>query len=91
MALPNGTVRLARPTEGALQFIGEDSIDHTQDEDIRLHVGAFDLVGVNPWTSSMSVDPGYAPCAIAQSQGRARNHNVRRSSFRRVGDTPLNP
>ena len=48
MSLPKGTVRLMKADqEGALQFIGEDSIDHTPtDEDIRLHVGvAFDLVG----------------------------------------------
>ncbi|MBX9685276.1 MAG: hypothetical protein K2X27_01165, partial [Candidatus Obscuribacterales bacterium] len=34
-------------TDGALQFIGEDQIDHTpKDEKIRLYIGdAFDLVG----------------------------------------------
>lgn len=47
MALPKGTVRMYRAdSDGALQFIGEDSIDHTpRDETIRLDVGeAFDIV-----------------------------------------------
>ena len=49
MALPKGKVRLYKRDEadGALEFIGEDEIDHTpKDETIRLHVGdAFDIVG----------------------------------------------
>ncbi|MBN1476489.1 DUF4139 domain-containing protein [Candidatus Sumerlaeota bacterium] len=47
MPLPRGTVRMYRAdSDGALQFIGEDSIDHTpRDEQIRLEVGeAFDVV-----------------------------------------------
>lgn len=49
MALPKGKVRLYKRDEadGALEFIGEDEIDHTpKDETIRLHIGdAFDIVG----------------------------------------------
>jgi len=49
MALPKGKVRLYKRDEadGALEFIGEDEIDHTpKDETILLHVGdAFDIVG----------------------------------------------
>lgn len=48
MALPKGKVRVyKRDDDGALQFIGEDLIDHTpRDEKIRLYIGnAFDLVG----------------------------------------------
>lgn len=48
MALPKGKVRVyKRDDDGALQFIGEDMIDHTpRDEKIRLYIGdAFDLVG----------------------------------------------
>lgn len=48
MPLPKGTVRLMKADQdGSLQFIGEDSVDHTpKNEDIQLHVGvAFDLVG----------------------------------------------
>jgi hypothetical protein len=49
MALPKGKVRLYKrdAADAALEFIGEDQIDHTpKDETIRLHVGdAFDIVG----------------------------------------------
>ena len=49
MALPKGKVRLYKRDEAdaALEFIGEDEIDHTpKDETIRLHIGdAFDVVG----------------------------------------------
>ena len=46
--LPKGTVRVfKKDSEGKLQFIGEDAIDHTpKDETIRLLTGqAFDIVG----------------------------------------------
>jgi hypothetical protein len=46
--LPKGTVRVyKRDKEGSLQFVGEDSIDHTpKDETIRIKLGdAFDVVG----------------------------------------------
>ena len=48
MALPKGKVRVyKKDDDGALQFIGEDLIDHTpRDEKVRLYIGdAFDLVG----------------------------------------------
>ena len=48
MALPKGKVRTfkADPADGSLEFVGEDSIDHTpKDEEISLYIGnAFDLV-----------------------------------------------
>jgi hypothetical protein len=46
--LPKGTVRVYKQDkEGSLQFVGEDSIDHTpKDEKIRIKLGdAFDVVG----------------------------------------------
>lgn len=46
--LPKGTVRVYKhDSEGSLQFIGEDSIDHTpRDEKVRIKLGdAFDVVG----------------------------------------------
>ena len=46
--LPKGTVRVYKQdNEGDLQFVGEDSIDHTpKDEKIRIKLGdAFDVVG----------------------------------------------
>jgi hypothetical protein len=48
MPLPKGTVRVYKnDKEGSLQFVGEDSIDHTpKDEKIRIKLGdAFDVVG----------------------------------------------
>lgn len=48
MPLPRGKVRLYKADErGNLQFLGEDLIDHTpEDEMVRLYVGdAFDVVG----------------------------------------------
>ncbi|MFH1563191.1 MAG: DUF4139 domain-containing protein [Nitrospirota bacterium] len=46
--LPKGKIRVYKADkEGALQFIGENEIDHTpKDEEIRLYIGdAFDVVG----------------------------------------------
>jgi hypothetical protein len=51
--LPKGTVRVyKRDSEGSLQFIGEDSIDHTpKDEKIRIKLGdAFDVVATRKQT-----------------------------------------
>jgi hypothetical protein len=48
MPLPKGTVRVYKADkEGSLQFVGEDSIDHTpKDEKLRIRLGyAFDVVG----------------------------------------------
>jgi hypothetical protein len=48
MPLPKGVVRVyKRDHTGALQFIGEDLIDHTpRDEELRIKMGeAFDVVG----------------------------------------------
>jgi len=48
MPLPKGTVRVyKRDSNGGLQFIGEDAIDHTaRDEKMRIKMGdAFDVVG----------------------------------------------
>ena len=46
--LPKGKVRVfKRDTDGSLEFVGEDRIDHTpKDETVRLQMGkAFDIVG----------------------------------------------
>jgi hypothetical protein len=48
MPLPKGIVRVYKAdTDGSLQFIGEDRIDHTpKDETIKIKMGdAFDVVG----------------------------------------------
>ncbi len=56
--LPMGVVRvMKRDKDGALEFVGEDRIEHTpRDEKITLHVGnAFDLVGDREVVSSRSL------------------------------------
>jgi len=48
LPLPKGVVRVFKQdAEGSLQFVGEDSVDHTpKDEKIRIKMGnAFDVVG----------------------------------------------
>ena len=61
MALPKGKVRLYKRDEAdaALEFIGEDEIDHTpKDETVKLHIGdAFDIVGERKRTD-FHVDTG---------------------------------
>jgi len=51
--LPKGTVRVYKhDPSGSLQFVGEDSIDHTpRDEKVRIKLGdAFDVVGTRKQT-----------------------------------------
>jgi hypothetical protein len=51
--LPKGTVRVYKhDSSGSLQFVGEDSIDHTpKDEKVRIKLGdAFDVVGTRKQT-----------------------------------------
>ncbi|MBI4057030.1 MAG: DUF4139 domain-containing protein [Elusimicrobia bacterium] len=57
MPLPQGKVRVyKKDTDGALEFIGEDAIDHTpKDENLRIKMGnAFDIVGERKRTSYQS-------------------------------------
>jgi hypothetical protein len=54
MALPKGKLRFyRRDADGQLEFVGEDTIDHTpRDETIRVNTGnAFDLVGERKQTN----------------------------------------
>ena len=58
MPMPKGKVRVyKKDSDGALQFIGEDMIDHTpRDEKVRLYIGdAFDLVGERQQTNQQQV------------------------------------
>lgn len=60
MPLPKGKVRVYKAdSEGSLQFIGEDLIEHTpKDEKIRLYVGdAFDVVGERTVTRQEEIAP----------------------------------
>lgn len=49
MPMPSGRVRISKldPSDGSLEFIGEDTIDHTpKDETVLIQLGsAFDIVG----------------------------------------------
>jgi len=49
MPLPSGRIRVSQldPADGSLEFIGEDTIDHTpKDEEVLIKLGsAFDVVG----------------------------------------------
>ena len=54
MPLPAGVVRVYKAdSEGQLQFLGEDSIDHTpKDEEVEVTVGnAFDVIGARTQTN----------------------------------------
>ncbi|MBY0357074.1 MAG: DUF4139 domain-containing protein [Candidatus Obscuribacterales bacterium] len=58
MPLPKGKVRVyKKDNDGALQFVGEDQIDHTpKDEKIRLYIGdAFDLTAERKQTNQVQV------------------------------------
>lgn len=62
MPLPKGTVRVYKQdSKGALQFIGEDAIDHTpEDETIRVKMGdAFDVVAERVQTSYQVLSSGH--------------------------------
>ncbi len=55
MPLPKGTIRVSKADDdGSLEFIGEDSIDHTpKDEEIEVIFGnAFDVTGTRTKVSS---------------------------------------
>jgi len=58
MPLPAGKVRMyKRDTDGALEFVGEDSVGHTpKNEKVRLTLGnAFDLVGERRITDTVKI------------------------------------
>jgi hypothetical protein len=61
IALPGGVVRLYKAdTDGSLQLIGEDRIDHTpRDERVKLKVGeAFDIIAERRQTEYRKLAPG---------------------------------
>ncbi len=62
MPLPKGTVRVyKKDSKGDLQFVGEDSIDHTpEDETVRVKMGdAFDIVAERVQTSFEVLSSGH--------------------------------
>jgi hypothetical protein len=61
MPLPQGTVRVYKAaTDKSLQFIGEDTIDHTpKDEKVKIKMGeAFDVVGERIQRDWKKIAPG---------------------------------
>lgn len=61
MPLPKGLVRVyKKDADGSLQFVGEDAIDHTpEDEKIRVKIGdAFDVVGERTQTDYRVLSSG---------------------------------
>jgi len=62
LPLPKGKVRVYKEdSQGQLQFVGEDMIDHTpKDEEANLYLGdAFDIVGEWKQTDSTTIAAGY--------------------------------
>lgn len=74
MPLPKGTVRVYKhDSDSSLQFVGEDSIDHTpKDEKIRIKLGdAFDVIGTRKQTDWRKVASDTYEAAFEVS---LRNH-----------------
>ncbi len=74
MPLPKGTLRVYKAdSDGSLQFIGEDRIDHTpKDEAIKIKMGeAFDIVGERKQTDWRKLAPNLYEAAFEIS---LRNH-----------------
>lgn len=72
--MPKGKVRVyKKDQDGALQFVGEDQIDHTpKDEKIRLYIGdAFDLVGEHKQLNFNQISDRVQRCSYEIS---LRNH-----------------
>jgi hypothetical protein len=62
MPLPSGTVRLyKKDAEGSLEFVGEDTIEHTpKDEDVEIKAGeAFDVVAEREQTDFVQNNVSY--------------------------------
>ena len=72
--LPKGTVRVYKEdSQGKLQFIGEDSIEHTpKDEKVRLFLGyAFDIVAEKKTTGDEKIGDN---CRKKSYEVSIRNH-----------------
>jgi hypothetical protein len=77
--LPKGTVRVyKKDSEGSLQFVGEDSIDHTpKDEKVRVKLGdAFDVVGARKQTDWKKIASDTYEAAFEISLRNHKKENV---------------
>ena len=85
IALPKGRLRFyRRDTDGTLQFIGENTIDHTpKDEMIRVYTGnAFDIVGERKRTNYKVDSSGHWMDETFEI--RVRNHKKEAANVRVV-------
>ena len=85
IALPKGRLRFyRRDTDGTLQFIGENTIDHTpKDEMIRVYTGnAFDIVGERKRTNYRVDSSGHWMDETFEI--RVRNHKKESANIRVV-------
>ena len=85
IALPKGRLRFyRRDTDGTLQFIGENTIDHTpKDEMIRIYTGnAFDIVGERKRTNYKVDSSGHWMDETFEI--RVRNHKKEAANVRVV-------
>ncbi len=77
--LPKGTVRVYKQdSSGSLQFVGEDSIDHTpKDEKVRIKLGdAFDVVGTRKQTDWKKIAYDTYEAAFEISLRNHKNEDV---------------
>lgn len=85
--LPRGKVRVyKKDSDGQLQFIGEDMIDHTpKDEKIRVYVGdAFDLVGEKKQTEFDRIGPYTIEVSYEVSLRNHKDEDVTIASIQRI-------
>lgn len=74
--LPRGTIRVMKAdTDGSLEFVGEDQIDHTpKDEKVRAFLGnAFDIVGERVQTAQRNIS---SRVAEEDYEIKLRNHKT---------------
>jgi hypothetical protein len=86
--LPKGAIRVyKRDKEGSLQFVGEDSIDHTpKDEKVRIKLGdAFDVVGIRKQTDWKKISNDTYEAAFEIS---IRNHKKEDVSVKVIEPIP---
>lgn len=86
--LPKGTVRVYKhDTTGSLQFVGEDSIDHTpKDEQVKIKLGeAFDVIGTRKQTEWKKIASGVYEAGYELS---IRNHKKEDITVRVIEPIP---
>jgi len=86
--MPMGTIRvMKRDKDGALEFVGEDRIEHTpRDEKLTLHVGnAFDLKGSREVTSQRNLSDKESEETIEITLKNHKDESVTIDALENVG------